>query len=181
MVRNEEFRMVSKNESSITLQHFDKNKTNLTEQNSSFNTQIGLVKTQTKSEFNSPPKTPVKRKKEKSGSRQGTAIFTSVPNNSKDAFKLPTQITVTYEEIEKNQKVDVKNINNDDLIDLNEHLCFNALGLIGKGREKEKKDDIVYFCNKNSKDKDKIDYYLNTDYTIYSSELLSFCDLLHKR
>lgn len=62
-----------------------------------------------------------------------------MPNNSKDAFKLPTQITVTYEEIEKSQKVDVKNINNDDLIDLNEHLCFNALGLIGKGREKEKK------------------------------------------
>ena len=35
MVRNGELQMVSKNESTITLQHFDKNKTNLTEQNSS--------------------------------------------------------------------------------------------------------------------------------------------------
>ena len=84
MVRNEEFQMVSKNESPITLQHFAKNKTNLTEQNSSFNTQIGLVKAQTKSDFNSSPKTPIKKKKEKSASRQGTAIFTSVPNNKKD-------------------------------------------------------------------------------------------------
>ena len=121
--------MVSKNESTITLQHFDKNKTNLYRENfrktldfsfilpslflSSFNIQIGLFKTQTKSELNSPPKTPIKKKKEKSGSRQGTAIFTSVPKNSKDAYKLPSQITVSYEEVEKSQKVEVKNVNND--------------------------------------------------------------------
>ena len=55
--------MISKNESTITLQHFDKNKTNLTEQNSSFNAQIGLVKAQTKSDFNSSPKTPIKKKR----------------------------------------------------------------------------------------------------------------------
>ena len=42
---------------------------------------------------------------------------------------------MSYEEVEKSQKVEVKNVNNDDLIDINEHLCFNALGLIGKRRE----------------------------------------------
>ena len=77
MVRNEEFQMVSKNESTITLQHFDKNKTNLTEQNSSFNTQIGDVKAQTKSEFNSPPKTPMKKGKKRFKARNCYFYFSA--------------------------------------------------------------------------------------------------------
>ena len=93
-----------------------------------------------------------------------------MPNNKKDAFKLPGQITLTAEEVEKSQKVEVINVNSDDLIYPNEILCFNALGLIGKGREKEKKDGIVYYCNKSANNKDKVDCYLNTEYQFDSSE-----------
>ena len=75
--------------------------------------------------------------------REGTAIFTTIANNSNKSREIPKQIEVTQEDINASPFISVHNVSEGRLINKEDILKINALGLVDKGRAK--KDCVVYF------------------------------------
>ena len=101
--------------------------------------------------------------------REGTAIFTTIANNSNKSREIPKQIEVTQEDINASPFISVHNVSEGRLINKEDILKINALGLVDKGRAK--KDCVVYFSG-NRSDNAKNDYKLNTEYIIQNSYYL---------
>ena len=102
----------------------------------------------------------IKKKKEKEKFRNGTAVFTTIPNNNKDGFKIPNKIVINSKDIENSPKISVLNVSSEGLFNKEDKLLFNANGLIDKGRAN--KDGVVYYTSRANKE--QLDYVLNTDY-----------------
>ena len=102
----------------------------------------------------------IKKKKEKEKFRNGTAVFTTIPNNNKDGFKIPNKIVINSKDIENSPKISVLNVSSEGLFNKEDKLLFNANGLIDKGRAN--KDGVVYYTSRANKE--QLDYVLNTNY-----------------
>jgi hypothetical protein len=102
-------------------------------------------------------------KRLKMGVRQETAVFDNVPKSNQDQrpFEVPNNIQLNEDEIKSSYEVTIRNLGSDDLLD--KELKFNALGLIDAGRDPRKKNGLIYFSNKDTKNL-KLDYKLNTNY-----------------
>ena len=86
----------------------------------------------------------IKKKKEKEKFRNGTAVFTTIPNNNKDGFKIPNKIVINSKDIENSPKISVLNVSSEGLFNKEDKLLFNANGLIDKGRAIQKKITITF-------------------------------------
>ena len=124
--------------------------------NTTANTVDGFIKKRTK-------------KKNIEKIREGTAIFTTIANNSNKSHEIPKQIEVTQEDINASPVISVHNVSEGGLINKEDIVKINALGLVDKRRAK--KDCVVYFSG-NSSDNKKNDYKLNTEYIIHNSYYL---------
>lgn len=106
-----------------------------------------------------------KASKNKINLRQGTAVIgTSTKDTSTvQTYDVPNNIPLTEDEIKDSLIVTITNQDNNNLISPETELKFNGLGLINSGRNVKKKNGIIYFSNKNTKNL-KNDYQLNTSY-----------------
>jgi hypothetical protein len=110
-----------------------------------------------------PPK--VKNSKNKLNLRQGTAVIgtTTKDVSSTATYDVPSNIPLTEDEIKSSLIVTIINKNNNDLISPESELKFNGLGLLNNGRNVKKKNGLIYFSNRNTKNL-KNDYQLNITY-----------------
>ena len=107
----------------------------------------------------------MKNSKNKLNLRQGTAVIgtTTKDVSSTATYDVPSNIPLTEEEIKSSLIVTIINKNNNDLISPESELKFNGLGLLNNGRNVKKKNGLIYFSNKNTKNL-KNDYQLNITY-----------------
>ena len=110
-----------------------------------------------------PPK--VKCSKNKMNLRQGTAVIgtTTKEAQATETYDVPSNIPLTEEEVKSSLVVTMMNKDDSDLISPETELKFNGLGLINNGRNVKKKNGLIYFSNKNTKNL-KNDYQLNITY-----------------
>ena len=98
--------------------------------------------------------------------RQGTAVIGSSTKElpaTVQTYDVPNNVPLTEEEIKDSLVVTISNQDKGDLISPETEIKFNGLGLINSGRNVKKKNGIIYFSNKHTKNL-KNDYQLNTSY-----------------
>ena len=110
-----------------------------------------------------PPK--AKNSKNKLNLRQGTAVIgtTTKEASAVATYDVPSNVPLSDDEIKSSLIVTIVNKNDSDLISPETELKFNGLGLINNGRNVKKKNGLIYFSNKNTKNL-KNDYQLNITY-----------------
>lgn len=62
-------------------------------------------------------------------------MFTTIPNNNKDGFKIPNKIVINSKDIENSPKISILNVSSEGLFNKEDKLIFIANSLINKGRK----------------------------------------------